>query len=81
MPYKSEMEQIRELAQDPEYLSQIGLEPWQVRFIIEKEDSQLAVLPDDCKFKNLNIFEFEIPSEDKIFLTKRMMDANKLIIG
>lgn len=79
MPYKSEMEQIRELAQDPEYLSQIDIEPWQVRFITEKEDSQLAVLPDDSKFKNLNIFEFEIPVEDKIFLTKRIIDANNLI--
>jgi hypothetical protein len=81
MPYISEMDQIRALAEDPDYLAQIGLEPWQVRFIIEKSNSQLAVLPNDSKFKNLNIFEFEIPIEDKIFLTKRVMDANKLITG
>ncbi len=81
MPYASEMDQIRELADDPEYLSQINMEPWQVRFIIEKSNSQLAVLPNESKFKNLNIFEFEIPIEDKIFLTKRVMDANKLITG
>lgn len=81
MPYESEMEQIRELAEDPDYLSEINMEPWQVRFIVEKANSQLAVLPDNSKFKNLNIFEFEIPIEDKIFLTKRIIDANKLITG
>lgn len=81
MPYASEMAEIKELAQDPEYLAEIGLEPWQVRFIVEKENSQLATLPDNSKFKNLNIFEFEIPEEDKIFLTKRIIDANKLIVG
>lgn len=81
MPYASEMDEIRELANDPEYLAQIGMEPWQVRFIVEKSNSQLAVLPDDSKFNNRNIFEFEIPIEDKILLTKRVMDANKLITG
>jgi len=81
MPYESEMEQIRELAEDPDYLAEINMEPWQVRFIVEKANSQLAVLPDDSKFKNLNIFEFEIPIEDKLFLTKRVIDANKLITG
>jgi len=81
MPYASEMDQIRELAEDPDYLAEIGMEPWQVRFIVEKSNSQLAVLPDDSKFKNLNQFEFEIPIEDKIFLTKRVIDANKLITG
>lgn len=81
MPYQSEMKEIKELAEDPDYLAEIGLEPWQVRFIVEKEISQLATLPDNSKFKNLNIFEFEIPVEDKIFLTKRIIDANNLIIG
>jgi hypothetical protein len=84
MPYAHEMEQIRELAQDPEYLSELGVSPedsWKFRFIVEKSNSQLAVLPDNSKFLNLNKFEFEIPEEDKLFLTKRVIDANKLITG
>jgi len=81
MPYESEMVEIRELSEDPEYLSSIGMQPWEVRFIAEKPSSQLAVLPDDSDFKNLNIFEFDVPDEDVMFLTKRMIMAGKLLNG
>ena len=81
MPYESEMEDIRELAEDPEYLSAIGLMPWEVRFITEKPNSQLSVLPNDSSFKNLNIFEFYVPDEDVIFLTKRIISAGKILLG
>lgn len=79
MPYESEMDEIRELVQDSEYLSQIGVMPWEVRFIVEKPNSQLAVLPNGSKFKNINIFEFEIPTSDIIFLTKRYLKAIEIM--
>ena len=81
MPYESEMEEIRQLADDPEYLNSIGMMPWEVRFITEKPISQLAVLPDDSDFKNLNIFEFDVPTEDVIFLNKNIINAGKLLLG
>lgn len=79
MPYESEMEEIRELANDETYYGDLGLLPWQVRFIQEKTNSDLAVLPDDSKFKNLNIFEFDVPESDKDFLINRAIRANNLI--
>lgn len=79
MPYESEMEEIRELANDPLYYESLGLLPWQVRFIQEKANSELAVLPNDSSFKNLNIFEFEVPESDKEFLLNRAIRANDLI--
>ena len=78
-PYESEMDEIRELAQDPEYLTEIDMMPWEVRFITENSNSQLSVLPNDSSFKNLNIFEFELPTDDVIFLTKRIKMAEKLL--
>jgi len=81
MPYESEMEEIRELAENPEYLSEIGMMPWEVRFIAEKPISHLAVLPNDSVFKNLNIFEFDVPLDDVIFLNKRIIEAGKLLLG
>lgn len=81
MPYESEMEDIRELAEDPEYLSAIGMMPWEVRFITEKPNSQLAVLPNDSEFKNLNIFEFDVPINDVIFLNKNIISAGKLLLA
>jgi len=80
MPYASEMDDIRELAENPEYLSEIGMMPWEVRFIVEKPNSQLAVLPNDSEFKNLNIFEFDVPIDDVIFLNKRIISAGKLLL-
>jgi hypothetical protein len=79
MPYESEMEEIRELANDPTYYEPLGLLGWQVRFIQEKENHELAVLPNDSKFKNLNVFEFEIPIDDKYFLIDRAIKGNNLI--
>lgn len=81
MPYESEMEEIRLLADDPDYLNDIGMMPWEVRFITEKLNSHLAVLPNDSDFKNLNIFEFDVPVDDMVFLTKRVISAGKLLIG
>jgi hypothetical protein len=79
MPYESEMEEIRSLSENPDYLQQIGMSPWEVRFITEKTNSQLAVLPDDSKFPNLIRFEFDIPQKDAEFLTKRVLMASKIL--
>lgn len=79
MPYASEMEEIRELAENSDYLNSIGMQPWEVRFIVEKSNSQLAVLPDESELSNLNFFEFNIPQEDAEFLTKRVLMAEKIL--
>lgn len=81
MPYESEMDEIRELAEDQAYLMSIGIMPWETRFITEKVNSQLATLPDDSEFKNLNIFEFDVPIEDVIFLNKNIISAGKLLLA
>lgn len=79
MPYVSEAEEIREMMQDIDYLNSVGLDLKDVYWLHEKSNAELSFLPDDSKFSNLNIYEFEIPIEDKIFLTKRVLDANKLL--
>lgn len=81
MPYESEMEEIRELANDPLYYEPLGLEGWQVRFIQEKSIAKLATLPNDSSFANLNVFEFEIPKGDKDFLVSRYLKAEEIIIN
>lgn len=79
MPYESEMDEIRQLAEDSEYLQQIGMMPWESRFITEKSNSQLAVLPDNSSFPNLIKLEFNIPQKDAEFLTKRVLMAGKIL--
>lgn len=74
-PCEAEMDEIREELGDPELLD----EPWKYRFIVENNNSDLAVLPNECDYDPINSFEFKIPMEDKIHLTKAMIEAIKLI--
>jgi hypothetical protein len=76
MPYQSELPEIREMA---EYLD--SPDQWKYRFIAESEDSSLAYLPDNGYYKNLNRFEFEVPQEDKDFLTERVLLAGSMLIN
>ena len=74
MPYKTELADIRELANNYDG-------PNQNRFawINYAEDIELPYLNDDGYYKNLNIIRFEVPYEDKEFLTKRVLEAQKLL--
>jgi hypothetical protein len=76
MPYQSELDELRELA---EYYD--GDDQWKYRFIAESPDSSLAYLPDNGYYKNLNRFEFEVPQEDKDFLTERVKLAGSMLIN
>ena len=65
MPFESEMDDLRGMIE----------ETWQTRFIFEKENWELPCLPDDGYYNNIYIFTFEIPKQDKEFLTQRIKEA------
>lgn len=74
MPYRSELITIREMASN--YMED---DQWKYRFIYEEKDENLAYLPDNGYYKNLNKFEFTIPEEDKLALTERVKMAIELL--
>lgn len=74
MPYESEMEDIRDLAASYE-----GADMWKYRFIYEKPSSELAVLPNDGYYCNVNNFEFKVPQEDIDLLEIRVLEASQLL--
>ena len=76
MPYQSELDELRELAENYD-----GADQWEYRFIAESPDMSLAFLPDNGYYKNLNRFEFEVPQEDKDFLTERVKLAGTMLIN
>jgi hypothetical protein len=73
MPYKSELDVIRELA------NSYGIEHEFFKFW-NKPDNKLPHLIDGGHYKNLNVFRFDIPSIDKQFLTNRVKLAEKKLI-
>jgi len=75
MPYQSELDEIREAAEDYD-----GADQWKYRFIAESPDSALSYLPDDGYYKNLNIFHFTVPQEDIDMLTEKVIKAGQMLI-
>jgi hypothetical protein len=73
MPYLSQLNEIRELASDYE-----GADQWKYRFIYESEDAELPYIPEGGHYKNLNKFEFEVPQEDRDFLTQIVLESIEL---
>lgn len=64
-PYLSELPKIREKAKENK----------EAGFIVYAEDRQLPYLVDGGKFKDINIFEYEVPKSDKDLLTERVEKA------
>lgn len=75
MPYRSELAEIRDMA-----LNYEGKDATKYEFIFKKEDAYLAWLPDKGSiYKNLNIFTFDVPTEDRTALTMAVVEAVKLL--
>lgn len=74
MPYKSELQDIRDLAADVEP-SELYKHFW----IANGNDEELPHLIEGGYYKNLNIINFDIPQSDKDFLTERVKMAGKLL--
>lgn len=74
MPYKNELAEIRQAAANFDSLDQ-----YKYRFIAEAPDEELAYLPDDSEYKNLNKFRFEVPKADIDFLTARVLMATAIL--
>ena len=68
MPYQSELEIVKEAAKD--------IYNW----IHYAADIELPYLPDNGKFKNINIMRFEVPQSDIDLLTASVVEASKLLI-
>lgn len=73
MPSYEDLEEMRGLAEDPMYIDKNGLGPmWQYRFIYEEPRENLQLLNPKSKLESVNRFRFEVPQEDKDFLTERV---------
>lgn len=70
MPYKSQLNEIREMAENYD-----GADQWKYRFIVDNEDHCLPYLPDNGHYKNLNKFEFTVPQDDTTLLTNAVLSA------
>lgn len=75
MPYQSELEDIRERARNFD-----GLEQKNYYWVHVAEDNELPYLLDGWHYKNINVIRFEVPQEDKDFLTNKVIEASDMLL-
>jgi hypothetical protein len=73
-PFKSELQKLRDLAQNWD-----GADQYKYSWIYNASDEEMPYLIDGGFYKNINVIRFEIPQADKDFLTKRVKEAGKLL--
>ncbi len=75
VPYKSELSELKKLALVLDAESGV----YQYSWVANANDSELPYLNDSGIYKNKTVIRFEIPQEDKDFLTSRVLSASKLL--
>lgn len=78
-PTEQQLIEIRKDIEETNILEVLGVEPWQGRYIYEKPIYELPYIPNGIEFPNCVKFEFDIPADDIVFLTKCVLDAEKLL--
>lgn len=74
MPYKSQLDEIRELAKNYDgNQNKIAWVNW-------AEDNELPYIKDGGYYNDINIIRFEIPEKDKKLLTEQVLEAGKLLV-
>lgn len=74
IPYKEELEEIREMAANYD-----GEDQWKYKFICDANDIELPYIPEGGYYKNLNRFEFEVPIADREFCEKIVLESIELL--
>jgi hypothetical protein len=78
-PSEKQLIQIRQEIEETNLLEKLEIEPWQGRFIVEKPLYELPYIPDGIEWPNFVSFKFDVANDDVIFLTKCVLNAEKLL--
>lgn len=79
MPTESQLAEMRKEIEETNVLEKLGIDPWKARFIVESEFYHLPYVPDAIEYPNFVNYEFVVPADDIVFLTKCVIDAEKLL--
>ena len=79
MPTEAQLLEMRELLENTDYVEKhLKDDPWKYRFVYEKDLYDLPFIPSHSDFPSMVKFRFEVPIEDKVFITKQLINADKL---
>jgi len=78
-PNNKQLDEVRHLITETDFLEKNNFQPWQYRYIEEKKNWRLPCLPETSEIKPLTRFKFEVPTEDLKFLESRIRLANDVL--
>jgi hypothetical protein len=79
MPKRKELEEIIKKIEDTDFLEDNGLKPTDYYFMSKENIESLPYLPDDSPIDSINSFVFDVPEEDIVFMTKRIIEFEKQV--
>lgn len=83
MPTEANLIEMRELLEETDYIEKnLKDDPYKYKtWFVDKPLWDLSFIPSHSTFPSMVKFRFEVPIEDKIELTERMIKAGKLLLG
>lgn len=80
MPTEENLLEMRQLVEETDYVEKhLKDDPFKYRFIVDRPLWDLPFIPSHSDIESMTKFTFEVPFEDKLFLTERMIKADKLL--
>ena len=80
MPTEENLIEMRQLVDETDYIEKhLKDDPFKYIFVVQRPLWDLPFIPSHSDFPSMTKFRFEVPIEDKVALTKRVLDANKLL--
>jgi hypothetical protein len=80
MPTEENLLEMRKMLDQENYIeATLKDDAWKYRFIFEKDLYDLPFIPSHSDFPSMTKFRFEVPKEDKLALTDKMIKANKYL--
>lgn len=80
MPTQSHLIEMRDLLENSDYIEkQLKDDAWKYRQFYEKELWDLPFIPEHSDFPSMVKFRFNVPIEDKILITKKVLNGIKYL--
>lgn len=81
MPTEKNLIEMRQLLEESDYVEKhLKDDPFKYKWVWDKDLWDLPFIPNHSTFPSIVKFRFEVPDEDKIFLTGKMIKAGKLLL-
>lgn len=80
MPTEENLLEMRQLLEHTDYVEKnLKDDPWKYEFVYSKDLYDLPFIPKHSDFPSMVKFRFEVPTDDIVFLTKCVLNAEKLL--